>query len=83
MIADHQKTIDQLKDFVVTKVKSAKTPTTLTEDLSKRSRNWVRKCCQLFQRYGEQGDDADLKAWVDITRTTLEHHLGMAKKLNE
>lgn len=36
----------------------------------------------LFKRYGEGGDNPDLKAWAANTRPTLEHHLQMAKDLN-
>lgn len=37
----------------------------------------------LFKRYGEEGENADLKAWAAQTRPALEHHLEMAKKLNQ
>lgn len=37
----------------------------------------------LFKRYGEDGENADLKAWAKATLPALEHHLEMAKKLNE
>lgn len=37
----------------------------------------------LFKRYGEEGDNADLKAWAAKTRPALEHHLMMAKELNK
>ncbi|MBA9032901.1 putative membrane protein [Rhizobium leguminosarum] len=36
----------------------------------------------LFKRYGDEGDNADLKAWAVATRPALEHHLMMAKELN-
>ena len=37
----------------------------------------------LFKRYGDEGDNADLKAWAASTRPALEHHLQMAKDLNK
>lgn len=36
----------------------------------------------LFKRYGDEGDNADLKAWAAKTRPALEHHLKMATDLN-
>jgi putative membrane protein len=37
----------------------------------------------LFKRYGEGGDNAELKAWAASTRPALAHHLQMAKDLNK
>lgn len=37
----------------------------------------------LFKRYGDGGDNADLKAWAASTRPALEHHLQMATDLNK
>lgn len=37
----------------------------------------------LFKRYGEEGEQADLKAWAAKTLPTLQHHLDMAKQLNK
>ncbi|NTI33025.1 DUF4142 domain-containing protein [Rhizobium rhizogenes] len=37
----------------------------------------------LFKRYGDEGDNADLKAWAASTRPALEHHLQMATDLNK
>jgi putative membrane protein len=37
----------------------------------------------LFKRYGEQGENADLKAWAAKTRPALEHHLMMAQDLDK
>lgn len=36
----------------------------------------------LFQRYGSEGDNAELKAWAAKTVPALEHHLQMAEQLN-
>jgi putative membrane protein len=35
----------------------------------------------LFQRYGEKGDNANLKSWAATTLPALQHHLDMAKGL--
>ncbi|QIO70596.1 DUF4142 domain-containing protein [Rhizobium leguminosarum bv. trifolii] len=37
----------------------------------------------LFKRYGDGGDNADLKAWAATTRPALEHHLVMAQDLDK
>lgn len=37
----------------------------------------------LFKRYSEGGDNAELKAWTVTTLPALEHHLEMAKTLNK
>lgn len=37
----------------------------------------------LFKRYGDEGEQADLKAWAAKTLPTLQHHLVMAKELNK
>jgi putative membrane protein len=37
----------------------------------------------LFKRYGEGGDNADLKSWAAATRPALEHHLMMAQDLDK
>ncbi|MGN6769534.1 MAG: DUF4142 domain-containing protein [Rhizobiaceae bacterium] len=37
----------------------------------------------LFKRYGDEGEQADLKAWAAKTLPTLQHHLEMAKQLNK
>lgn len=37
----------------------------------------------LFQRYGKEGDNAELKTWAAKTLPALEHHLQMAKDLNK
>ncbi|RCS24753.1 DUF4142 domain-containing protein [Phyllobacterium salinisoli] len=37
----------------------------------------------LFKRYGEEGENADLKAWAAKTLPALEHHLQMATELNK
>jgi putative membrane protein len=37
----------------------------------------------LFERYGKEGEQADLKAWAAKTLPALQHHLDMAKALNK
>jgi len=37
----------------------------------------------LFKRYGDEGENADLKAWAAKTRPALEHHLKMAEDMNK
>jgi putative membrane protein len=37
----------------------------------------------LFKRYGDEGDNAELKAWAAKTRPALEHHLQMATDMNK
>jgi len=37
----------------------------------------------LFKRYGDGGDNAELKTWAATTRPALEHHLMMAQDLNK
>ncbi|KAB2719108.1 DUF4142 domain-containing protein [Brucella intermedia] len=98
MIADHQKTSEELKALLST----VKAPTALSddhkkmldklkglegEDFTKQYRSDQEEvhedAVDLFKRYGEGGENADLRAWANATRPALEHHLEMAKKLNE
>jgi putative membrane protein len=37
----------------------------------------------LFKRYGDGGDNADLKSWAAATLPALEHHLMMAQNLDK
>jgi putative membrane protein len=37
----------------------------------------------LFKRYGDEGENAELKAWAAKTRPALEHHLQMATEMNK
>ncbi|MFE0018907.1 DUF4142 domain-containing protein [Mesorhizobium sp. NPDC059054] len=37
----------------------------------------------LFQRYGEKGEQAAIKTWAVNTLPVLRHHLDMAKELNK
>jgi putative membrane protein len=37
----------------------------------------------LFKRYGDKGEQADLKSWAAATLPHLQHHLDMANGLNK
>ena len=37
----------------------------------------------LFKRYGDSGENAELKAWAAKTRPALEHHMQMAEGLDK
>ena len=37
----------------------------------------------LFERYGQSGDNAELKAWANKTLPALKRHLDMANKLDD
>jgi len=37
----------------------------------------------LFKRYGDGGENAELKSWAATTRPALEHHLMMAQDLDK
>lgn len=37
----------------------------------------------LFKRYGDEGENVELKAWAATTRPALEHHLQMAADMNK
>lgn len=42
-----------------------------------------KNAVDLFKRYANGGDQADVKAWAASTLPTLQHHLDMAKALNK
>jgi putative membrane protein len=37
----------------------------------------------LFKRYGQEGENAELKAWAAKTAPALDHHLQMARDMNK
>ncbi|MDR6636204.1 putative membrane protein [Phyllobacterium sp. 1468] len=102
MVADHQKTTDEMKQLVDGgKVKVA-LPTSMTEaqqetldklkglqgaDFTEQYHSDQvsahKDAVDLFKRYGDEGENADLKAWAAKTRPALEHHLMMAEDLNK
>jgi putative membrane protein len=42
-----------------------------------------KQAVDLFKRYADGGDDAQMKAWAVKTRPVLEHHLMMAQNLGK
>jgi putative membrane protein len=42
-----------------------------------------KSAVSLFQRYGQGGDNAKLKAWAQTTLPKLQHHLEMANMLDK
>jgi len=44
--------------------------------------NGHKEAVSLFQRYAKGGDNPDLKKWAEQTAPTLEHHLQMARDLD-
>jgi putative membrane protein len=102
MIADHQKTSEELKGLVNNGKVQATLPTAMTssqqdmlkklqdlkgDDFTKQYRSDQEEAHEdavdLFKRYGEGGENTDLKAWAASTRPALEHHLQMAEELNK
>jgi putative membrane protein len=102
MLADHQKTSEELKAMIANGKVKAAAPASMTSshksmlnDLSKLQGDDFTKqyhsdqedvheeAVDLFKRYGEEGDNPELKAWAAKTRPALEHHLQMAKDLNK
>ncbi|WP_184692046.1 DUF4142 domain-containing protein [Rhizobium leguminosarum] len=102
MLADHQKTSDELKALV----SGGKVKATLPAAMSSAQQSMLDKlnglkgddfneqyhsdqeeahedAVDLFKRYGNEGDNPELKAWAASTRPALEHHLEMAKELNK
>ncbi|MBB3650379.1 putative membrane protein [Rhizobium leguminosarum] len=102
MLADHQKTSDELKALV----SGGKVKATLPAAMSSAQQSMLDKlnglkgddfneqyhsdqeeahedAVDLFKRYGDEGDNPELKAWAASTRPALEHHLEMAKELNK
>ncbi|AYM65742.1 DUF4142 domain-containing protein [Agrobacterium fabrum] len=102
MLADHQKTSNELKAMVTSgKVKATIPPAmssahqSMLDDLKKlQGDDFTKKyhsdqedvhedAVDLFKRYGEEGENAELKAWAAKTRPALEHHLKMATDMNK
>ncbi len=46
-----------------------------TKDYHSDREDAHKDAVDLFKRYGDGGDNADLKAWAACTRPVLEHHL--------
>jgi putative membrane protein len=87
MITDHEKTSAELKALLSGgKVKG--TPVTaLTEDHKEEyfddQVDAHEDAVDLFKRYAEGGDNAELKAWAAKTLPALEHHYKMAQDLDK
>ncbi|PWL16557.1 DUF305 domain-containing protein [Falsochrobactrum shanghaiense] len=71
---DHQEMLDKLEGLQ-------------GEDFTKQYRSDQEDvhedAVDLFKRYAEEGDNADLKTWAASTLPKLQHHLEMAEQLNE
>ena len=74
MSEDQQEDLDELK-----KLQDAKFVEQYKDDQVDAHEDAV----DLFKRYAEEGENADLKAWAAKTLPALEHHLQMAKGLTE
>lgn len=102
MVADHQKTSDELKALVSSGKVKATLPSVMTseqqsmldklnglqgDDFNKQyhsdQESAHEDAVDLFKRYGDEGDNPELKAWAAATRPALEHHLQMAEELNK
>lgn len=102
MVADHQKTTDEMKQLVDSGKVKAALPSSMTEaqqeTLNKlkglhgadftEQYHWDqvsahKDAVDLFERYGDEGENADLKARAAKTRPALEHHLMIAEDLNK
>ncbi|EJT00978.1 DUF4142 domain-containing protein [Rhizobium sp. CCGE 510] len=102
MVADHQKTSDELKALVSGGKVKAALPSAMTsaqqsmldklnglqgDDFNKQyhsdQESAHEDAVDLFKRYGDEGDNPELKAWAASTRPALEHHLEMARELNK
>ena len=102
MVADHQKTSDELKALVSSGKVKATFPSAMTseqqsmldklnglqgDDFNKQyhsdQESAHEDAVDLFKRYGDEGDNPELKAWAAATRPALEQHLQMAEELNK
>jgi putative membrane protein len=102
MIADHQKTIDELKQLLGSGEVKATPPSSMaeaqqemldklkslqgaefTEQYHSDQVAAHKDAVDLFKRYGDEGENAVLKAWAAKTRPALEHHLHMAEEMDK
>ena len=74
MTSTQQEMLDKLKNLQ---------GTDFTEQYHSDQVSAHKDAVDLFKRYGEQGENADLKAWAAKTRPALEHHLMMAQDLDK
>ena len=68
----HQKMLDTL---------SSESGDTFRRDYFSDQVSAHKDAVSLFQRYGDKGDNANLKSWAATTLPALQHHLDMAKGL--
>jgi putative membrane protein len=74
MTEAQQETLDKLKDLH---------GADFTEQYHWDQVSARKDAVDLFERYGDGGENADLKARAAKTRPDLEHHLMMAEDLNQ
>jgi putative membrane protein len=74
MTSTQQKMLDKLKNLQ---------GADFTEQYHSDQVSAHKDAVDLFKRYGEEGENADLKAWAAKTRPALEHHLMMAQDLDK
>jgi putative membrane protein len=72
--SSHQSKLDKLK---------SKTGKDFSSDYSSMQVDAHKDAVSLFERYGNGGDNPDLKAWAAKTLPALKHHLEMAQKLDK
>jgi putative membrane protein len=102
MIADHQKTTDEMKQLIQSGQVKVTPPTSMsdaqkemldklnglqgthfTEQYHSDQVSAHKDAVDLFKRYGDGGENAELRAWAAKTRPALEHHLQMAEGLDK
>jgi putative membrane protein len=69
---EHQKKLDGLRAMTGTQLDKA------YDDVQKQAH---KDAVDLFEKYAQGGDNADLKAWAAKTLPHLKEHLSMAEKL--
>jgi len=74
MIPDHKEMLDKLKGLQGEE---------FTEQYRSDQVDAHEDAVDLFKRYGEEGDNTDLKSWAAKTAPALEHHLQMARDLDK
>jgi putative membrane protein len=85
MLTDHQKTSEQLKGLAP---EHARRPEDANGgDFTKRyhsdQEDVHENAVDLFKRYGDEGENAELKARAAKMKPALGHHLKMATELNK
>nr|CAD6420239.1 hypothetical protein REQ54_02073 [Rhizobium sp. Q54] len=74
MTSAHQEMLDELKGLQGAE---------FTEEYMAAQEDAHEDAVDLFKRYGEEGDNAELKAWAAKTAPALEHHLKMVEDMND